>query len=324
MRLKVVVLAVVWLAVSASASYADEFGGWKFKAPAGYKRAESGDHVTFVKITGTTFCQVALFSAHARGTDDAAFEWEFVVEKNFPTVDAKKPVTAKTKSLGYVATRADLKDASGNAFAATHYLLLPDGAAGSAMVTSTNASTLAKCPAKAFLDSIALASVPGAAATAPAPAAAEPVAADSIVGAWGGGAGNPARQAGSNSTMRRQYTFAANGTYTYFSELYDGTNLWIHVRESGTYAISGDQLTITPTASTISSRDWKAMKGTKKQALEKVTYRFSKHYFEGIQEWNLVLTPPKKTQRDGEFAANDQFKSSYLLSGSYKPEWKWP
>lgn len=44
---------------------------------------------------------------------------------------------------------------------------------------------------------------------------------------------------------------------------------------------------------------------------------------EFTEEWNLVLTPPKKTERDGEFAANDKFKSSYLLSDTFKPEWRY-
>ncbi len=322
MRMMVVVLMTILLGSIASA---EEFGGWTFKPPAGYTRSESGDHVVYLKITGQTFCQLAVFSSHARGADDAAFEWQYVVEKAFPTVNAKKPVTAKTKSLSYVARSADVKDAGGNAFATTLYVLLTDKAAGSVLVSSTNAGTLAKCPAKAFVDSIQLVSPP-AASTAPAPAAApaEPGAGDSIVGAWATGSGNPANQVGANSTMRRQYTFAADGTYTYFSELYNGINEWIHVRESGTYSISGDQLTITPKASTISSRDWNKVKGTKKQPLEKVTYKFTKHYFTGIQEWNLVLTPPKKTERDGAFASNEMFPSSYLLRASYKPEWKWP
>ena len=77
-------------------------------------------------------------------------------------------------------------------------------------------------------------------------------------------------------------TSNGSGTYTYFSELNTGANQWIHVRESGNYMVAGNQLTIAPTASTISSRDWNAVKSSKKQPLEKVTYAFQQVYFAGI------------------------------------------
>jgi len=50
------------------------------------------------------------------------------------------------------------------------------------------------------------------------------------------------------------------------------------------------------------------------RALEKVTYRFTKHYFSGIQEWNLVLQPEKRTVRDGPFSDNSSFPNSYLFN----------
>lgn len=50
----------------------------------------------------------------------------------------------------------------------------------------------------------------------------------------------------------------------------------------------------------------------------------AEHRREGIQEWNLVLTPAKPTQRDGAFSQNEDFKGSYLLSGSTRYEFKWP
>jgi hypothetical protein len=77
-------------------------------------------------------------------------------------------------------------------------------------------------------------------------------------------------------------------------------------------------------ASTITSRDWKQVRNTKTQPHEKVTYRFRMHYFSGIQEWNLVLTPPQPTDRDGAFTTVWEFKDSYLLKATYVPEWKWP
>lgn len=74
------VCVVVALLLS-SVSYADEFGGWKFKAPPG-TRAASGDHVVFTKITGKTFCQYALFSARVpTSEEDVAQEWQNIVAR---------------------------------------------------------------------------------------------------------------------------------------------------------------------------------------------------------------------------------------------------
>lgn len=59
-------------------------------------------------------------------------------------------------------------------------------------------------------------------------------------------------------------------------------------------------------------------------ALEKVTYRFQTTYFSGLKETQLVLTPPKGTDRDGAFASNPSFPGSYLLrSGAdYQPAFR--
>lgn len=313
-----------------TAAHAEEFGGWRYKPPAGAQRAEANGHVKYTAISGNTFCQIALFSAHAPTADDAAFEWKYVVESNFKVRSTAPPARQTTRQgLPLIATAAAVADHGGNPYAATLYVLLARGGSGSVLLTSSNNATIAKCPIDEFLDSLALVAVPPASSPAPgaatpAPAAA-PAGADSIVGAWAAGSGNPMARQGTGTTLRRQYSFKADGTYTYFSELFNGINEWIHVRESGSYTRAGDQLTLVPAVSTISSRDWtKATRAPQARPLETVTYTVRKHYFSGLKEWNLVLTPPRATERDGAFSSNEQFRNSYLLSDSYKPEWKWP
>ena len=39
--------------------------------------------------------------------------------------------------------------------------------------------------------------------------------------------------------------------------------------------------------------------------LERVTYKWTTHFFEGIGETNLVLQPPSPTNRDGVLGSND-------------------
>jgi hypothetical protein len=319
------VILLLLALIVASAAHAEEFGGWRFDTPAGAQRAETGGHITFTKIKDSTFCQIALFSAHAPTADDGAFEWKYVVEANFKVRSAGPPTRQTTRQgLQLLTTSASVADKAGNAYAATLSVVLARGASGSVLITASNIAALSTCPADDFLGSLVLVAVPRTQATAAQPPAAGPAADDSIDGAWATGAGNAAANQGTGTTLRRQYTFKADGTYTYVSELFNGVNEWIHVRESGTYTRAGDKLTIAPATSTSSARDWNKVTSTQQRALETVTYTVRKHYFSGIKEWGLVLTPPQATERDGAFAVNAQFKDSYLFSGSYKPAWKWP
>jgi hypothetical protein len=45
-----------------------------------------------------------------------------------------------------------------------------------------------------------------------------------------------------------------------------------------------------------------------------VTYRFTKHYFSGIQLWNLVLKADSATDRDGPFSNNKLFENAWYYS----------
>ncbi len=154
----------------------------------------------------------------------------------------------------------------------------------------------------------------------PAPATA-PVA---IVGAWASASGDPTRNSSTGSVRVREYAFGADGSYVYRSQVSDGGTSWYLVREVGTYTIAGDQLTISPSSATSTKRDSGGAQPAQNVPLERVTYAVQTHYFEGIQEWNLVLTPPAPTRRDGPFGGTSSFPNSYLLSANYRPQWQWP
>ena len=61
--------------------------------------------------------------------------------------------------------------------------------------------------------------------------------------------------------------------------------------------------------------NWGRMLTTQARTLEPVTYKFTKHYFSGIQEWNLVLQADRATERDGPFSTFTQFPNAWY----YKP-----
>src|ERR1044072_7745919 len=136
----------------------------------------------------------------------------------------------------------------------------------------------------------------------PQPAPANNGNAVSIVGTWGKSAGahmtyGDAVAASMAGYSKDQYTFNEDGTYTFVSKTFRMSfDKLLLIKENGSYQITGDTLKISPNKSVIqawSKRDggdnWGRLLTTQNRTLEAVTYRFTKHYFSGIQVWNLVL-----------------------------------
>ncbi|MCL4549813.1 MAG: hypothetical protein M1495_14720 [Bacteroidetes bacterium] len=150
----------------------------------------------------------------------------------------------------------------------------------------------------------------------------------SILGTWGkqGGVhqtyGDPASY-GNAGYSNDQYTFNSNGTYSFVSKTFRSSyDKIILVKENGTYQINNNNITINPQKSIIetwSKKDgtdkWGQLVSSQNRALEKVTYQFTKHYFSGIQEWNLVLQCNNVTERDGPFSNNTTFANAWY----YRP-----
>jgi len=144
----------------------------------------------------------------------------------------------------------------------------------------------------------------------------------SIVGTWKANSSDQSSWRVNNgvmSTISRQYTFNANGSYTFYCKTFDPLmNEILLARESGTYQISGNSITVVPQKSVVES--WTKKDGTDKfgklisskdHQLEKTTYQFTKHYFSGIQVWNLVLQANQPTLRDGPFSNNSSFSNAW-------------
>jgi hypothetical protein len=165
----------------------------------------------------------------------------------------------------------------------------------------------------------------GVSAGAPAQTAA---AGNKVVGTWSISASSPAGGSmGTNAGYYKgQYRFAADGTYSFKSERWYGysrSKEFYTTEESGTYSVSGDSLTVSPAASrTILRSPEGAVQKTQNNQLEKVTYRWQLHHFEGINETQLVLQPPRETTRDGGFSSSSLFPNSYLYSPNANLEWR--
>lgn len=139
-----------------------------------------------------------------------------------------------------------------------------------------------------------------------------------ITGAW-----TAASSAQYGGVMRLRYIFNADGTYSFKAERSPIVNKWWTTEESGTYSINGSSLTISPRVSKLTLRNLNGVvQETRANALERVTYKWTTHFFEGIGETNLVLEPPQATNRDGILGSNSLFPKAYLYTQGDRLEFR--
>lgn len=139
-----------------------------------------------------------------------------------------------------------------------------------------------------------------------------------IIGTW-----TFASSAQYGGVMRLRYIFKADGSYSFKSERSSQVRKWWTVDETGSFSVNGDSVTITPKTSKATLRNLDGVvQETRANELEKVTYKWTTHYFEGIGETNLVLQPPSPTSRDGVLGGNSLFPNAYLYSQGDRLEWR--
>jgi hypothetical protein len=127
---------------------------------------------------------------------------------------------------------------------------------------------------------------------------------------------------GAGGYTKDQYTFNANGTYSFVSKTFRmNMNKIILVKENGIYIINGTTLTINPQNSITQSWSksggvdkWGSLLSSQSRTLEKASYTFTKYYFSGIDIWNLVLQSNKPTVREGAFSNNTTFNNAWYFS----------
>ncbi|HEX5732847.1 MAG TPA: lipocalin family protein [Blastocatellia bacterium] len=159
---------------------------------------------------------------------------------------------------------------------------------------------------------------------------------NSVVGVWSKSSSSPVGMAGTLDATQKsatyagyykgQYDFKPDGTYTFKAERRAGSSgqgFWT-TEESGTYAVSGDSLTISPRVSKATLRNLEGViQQSQNNQLETVTYKWRLHYFEGLNETQLVLQTARQTTRDGGFAGNSNFPNSYLYSPGSRLEFRY-
>ncbi len=139
---------------------------------------------------------------------------------------------------------------------------------------------------------------------------------------------------GTSGYIENEYIFNADGSYNFYSKTFNQSlNNLILKKEKGTFIAAGKQLTLIPQTSITEGWSRKndidefgKLISSQKNILEKTTYQFTKHYFEGIKEWNLVLQANSPTKRDGPFSSNTTFANAwyYASPSANKPAIKLP
>lgn len=321
-------LVVVGLTMAtAAAAHAETLGAWTYTAPSGFQRDKRDTLHDYTRIDGQTFCKLGVFVARPAGADEIADvneEWKNLVASKFTASEVVAyPKAATKQGLSKFAIGAKVASPEGTYYAQL-VVIRERGTVGSVLVLSNSAKTIGTChPAMATVtESIAFAPSPS---PAPTPTAVAP----SLVGRWAGGSSTYDHKSGmQGGSIKRQYTFKADGTYAYHAETWFGhfsAPRWWIVDETGAYRVDGATLKITPSSTKGVVKDDKgSVVKTEKMKMETTTYAWQFHYFEGLKDNQLVLTPPSATARDGAPGGSAAFPTSMLYSSQYNAEWRYP
>lgn len=314
------------LSADAFAQRTDTFDIATFQPPKGWAKQAGNDSVRFSISNGDSVCLLTLFrSLPQLGTPKENFDaaWETIVKEavNVSGEPTMFPSDSKGEWLiagGFAPFENDGEKGVALLYTATGY-----GKMVNALVLTNTQNYEAEI--KAFLESITFKT---SAADVPARPASPGPGENAILGVWGQNLGahmvygDPVA-AGMAGYSKDQYTFNADGTYTFVSKTFRMSyDKIILVKENGVYQINGDTLSIKPQKSVIQA--WSKLNGgdgfgrllsSENRTLESVNYKFTKHYFSGIDEWNLVLQADRATERDGPFSTLTLFPNAWY----YKP-----
>jgi hypothetical protein len=296
-----------------------------YTPPAGWTK-EVTENIVSYTITNkmnNSWCRIGIIkSTISKGNIEKDFEseWQDLVVRNFKPTDAPK-LNEVHETDGWKIKEGVVKFTFNNSDAMALLTTISGYDRCASIVVTTNSQDYLK-DVDALLTSIEFQKQESAIQT---PAPVNNSDNPSIIGTWGSTASDQSSFRVNNGVMNyimRQYTLNANGTYSFISKAYDPLMDKILLgKENGYYQISGNNLTIIPTKSVLEAwskkdgRDeWGKQINTENIALEKVSYQFTKHYFEGNKQWNLVLQTSKETQRDGPFSSSSAFSNAWYYS----------
>jgi hypothetical protein len=326
----VIFAAVCGIVLVAESHAQTKFDIVTYTAPAGWAVEKDANSVRYTKASGGNFCVISL----TRSVDSVG-----AAEKDFDIL--WKAMADDELNAGAI-TRGKGGDKDGWQAELGIAPFEKDGIKGAAFLTTFtgNAKVIAilamanaeefQADIETFVNNVKLPPIAGQKSPAAAPAAANTGDAAKLIGRWQrSGSGYPAYADpvswGTAGYTTSRYEFKPDGTYIYTERSFRMmmTNILV-VKENGSYSVSGNTLTIKPAKGTITS--YKKAGGvdalgpvvsTQNRKLETTSYKFTFHYFSGIQEWNLVLQADTPTQRDGPFSNNTTYSNAWYFDQKY-------
>lgn len=297
-----------------------------YTAPAGWTSQQGNDYAAYSRIDGSSWAQIAIYQHRTSG---GSIQADFDKEWN-ELIASSKTISAPDKTQPQSAEGWTVMSGSGvwqynGANVACILTVYSNNAVCVSVLCNATAQPYLK-DYQALLGSLDLdvSNVPQAAVTNPSSTATEasPSASTnttSIVGLW---SYNMLETSGYINNMpqytagyfRKEYLFKADGTYIFRIKNWSAYMKDIYfVYESGTYAVNGNQLTVTPRqgisqswSRTSSNKEWGKLTKSMTPKLETITYTFEFHYYSGTKETALLLKYARPTTRDGASNSNNQ------------------
>lgn len=331
MKAPVLLLLVLCSALLAQAQIMDSLDNLVLKIPAGWEVKKHGTYTELTKFNKTrnSFCHLAIYQQQpASGDKYASFtlEWEGLVLAYFETSETPAPQTRKTKNGNVLYYGAQVVNKINKL---SYYTELHVYDCGSYVQSVLVMAGIKKHLHDSLWQPLIVGVKKNSASTLP--AATGTAASNPFNGKWGkAGSSDMSVDAGAVlinvGSYKCQYDFKPDGTYALRGEAWGGymrANDYTRIDESGTYKVSEQQLSLIPSKGKLQklNRDGKVLK-SENLAISKRTYSWQLHYFEGLNETQLVLTPAMQYTWDGGAGGNSLFPNGLLLSQQYKPEWR--
>lgn len=323
------VLTILLFALAATAQTA-KFDIVTYTAPPGYAVEKDAQSTRFSKDAGSNYCAISIIrSIDSNGDSLKNFDllWKTLATDG---LNAGTPQRGKGGDKNGWQAEVGMAGFEKDGLKGAALLTTYTGNGKVVAILSITNSEEFQSDIEAFVDSVKLPQIAAQKAPAATPVAAATGEAAKLIGRWQRTSssqpvyGNSASW-GTAGYTRSRYEFNANGAYTFTERTFRMTHPVIFiVRENGRYSTTGNTLTITPAKSTITAYNKAggtdalgSVASTQNRKLETVAYKFTFHYFSGIQEWNLVLQADSPTQRDGQFSGNTTFNNAWYFDQKF-------
>ncbi|HEY6900410.1 MAG TPA: lipocalin family protein [Puia sp.] len=325
--MKQVIILVLLMTVYVMGAFAQKetFDVVSYVLPKGWKKEvkENGVQIyTGNEKTGEYSMGLIIKSTSAEGPASKNFValWEKLV-KGTVTVSGEPVMAAPSKGKGWEIVSGQANYTDGGNKGVVTLVTATGGGKVAAVVLMANTDKY-QSELQGFLGSLEMSEVAAAGSGGGlSSGAAGPVDISSVVGIWESNMletsgmrfanGSPMLTAG---YFRKAYTFRPDGTYQFLEKDFSvySKNIFF-AYETGTWAIDGNQLTVTPGSGKNESwsksasggtKEWGSLLETTVRKLEKVSYTFEFRYFSGMKETDLLLKYEKSTERDGSQGSN--------------------